>query len=398
MKIESSIYATSSGSPLLQRENNGAFPGREAEEDRSGTDGEDRFEMSVAAQVLQESGRLLGAASSLPGQGEVEAGPEVEQLLSERSAFCPHCGLPNEAPKQKEDAPELMGIEAAETAGLQAADKLPGEAEDDETSGGVEAEEETGVGRELTPEDQEEVKRLEDRDREVRTHEQAHVAAGGQHVRGGISYEYESGPDGRRYAVGGEVQIDTSPVSGDPEATIRKAQTVRRAALAPAEPSGQDRRAAAAAAQMEAQARQEMMKGKLEGEEEVEGEEGGEVDESGKSAGLEEHVAGETRKASEILGAEAAPGSKAEEIGKKGEEKGHGGVMQAESVLDTHGALDAERVHVGKGVDGISGREKTKGVDKVAKGISPPESTGPPVARLDYGNRPSAGQLVDVYR
>lgn len=66
------------------------------------------------------------------------------------------------------------------------------------------------------------------RDREVRAHEQAHMAAAGAYSRGG--------PDNRQYAVGGEVQIDTSAVSGDPEATIRKAQTVRRAANAPATP------------------------------------------------------------------------------------------------------------------------------------------------------------------
>lgn len=56
--------------------------------------------------------------------------------------------------------------------------------------------------------------------------------------------------------MGGEVSIDTSPES-DPEDTIRKAQMIRQAALAPAEPSGQDRRAAAAAAQMAMKARQE---------------------------------------------------------------------------------------------------------------------------------------------
>ena len=52
------------------------------------------------------------------------------------------------------------------------------------------------------------------------------MAAAGAHSRGGPSYEYQRGPDNRQYAVGGEVQIDTSAVSGDPEATIRKAQTV----------------------------------------------------------------------------------------------------------------------------------------------------------------------------
>ena len=78
----------------------------------------------------------------------------------------------------------------------------------------------------------------------VRAHEQAHKAAAGAHAKGGPTYEYQSGPDGKRYAVGGEVQIDTSPVPNDPQATIQKMQQVQRAANAPAEPSSQDRRVA----------------------------------------------------------------------------------------------------------------------------------------------------------
>ncbi len=99
---------------------------------------------------------------------------------------------------------------------------------------------------------------LRDRDREVRAHEQAHLAAAGPHARGGASFEYQVGPDGQRYAVGGEVSIDTSSVPDDPAATIQKAQQIRAAALAPASPSAQDQRVAAAATQMEAQARAEL--------------------------------------------------------------------------------------------------------------------------------------------
>ena len=87
---------------------------------------------------------------------------------------------------------------------------------------------------------------LKARDREVRSHENAHRAAGGDLVRGG-SYDYQQGPDGKRYAVGGEVQIDTSPVAGDPEATAEKMGRVIRAALAPAEPSSTDLAVAAQA-------------------------------------------------------------------------------------------------------------------------------------------------------
>ncbi len=131
----------------------------------------------------------------------------------------------------------------------------------------ISAEGEAQLAAQLTPDQQRRVTELKSRDREVRSHEQAHLAAAGPYARGGPSYEYSIGPDGRQYAVGGEVQIDVSPVAGDPEATIRKAQVVRAAASAPAEPSGQDRQVAAAAAQMEAKARAELQQQQTEGDE-----------------------------------------------------------------------------------------------------------------------------------
>lgn len=105
--------------------------------------------------------------------------------------------------------------------------------------------------------EREQIQALAKRDREVRAHEQAHASVAGQYAKG-TSYTYQRGPDGVSYAVGGEVQIDTSPIPGDPEATLRKAQQLRRAANAPAEPSSQDARVAALAAQMEQQARIEV--------------------------------------------------------------------------------------------------------------------------------------------
>jgi len=101
------------------------------------------------------------------------------------------------------------------------------------------------------------VSELKARDRVVRTHEMAHMAAGAGLVTRGASYTYQSGPDGQRYAVGGEVGIDTSP-GRTPEETLLKAERIRAAALAPAEPSGQDRQVAAAAAKMASQARMEI--------------------------------------------------------------------------------------------------------------------------------------------
>jgi hypothetical protein len=101
------------------------------------------------------------------------------------------------------------------------------------------------------------IEQLSARDREVRAHEQAHAAVGGQYASS-PTYTYQRGPDGVSYAVGGEVKIDTSPIPNDPEATLRKAEQIARAAGAPADPSGQDRAVAAQAAKMAQQARIEI--------------------------------------------------------------------------------------------------------------------------------------------
>lgn len=109
----------------------------------------------------------------------------------------------------------------------------------------------------FTAEELKQLVQLKSRDREVRSHEQAHLAVAGQYASGGASYTYQRGPDGNSYATGGEVPID---IGGEPtpEATIQKMRTVRRAALAPAEPSGADRQIAAQASAKEMQARQEL--------------------------------------------------------------------------------------------------------------------------------------------
>jgi hypothetical protein len=104
---------------------------------------------------------------------------------------------------------------------------------------------------------QSQVDKLKATDRRVRAHEQAHMAAGGELVQGGAAYSYETGPDKQRYAVADEVSIDISKAR-TPEETISKAERIRQAALAPVDPSPQDRRVAAYAAQLEIQARQEL--------------------------------------------------------------------------------------------------------------------------------------------
>lgn len=112
-------------------------------------------------------------------------------------------------------------------------------------------------GQPISKDAQDEVEELKKRDRDVHIHEQAHAAAAGSYAKGGPKYEYQNGPDGKRYAVGGSVDIDTSK-EDTPEKTLQKARVISQAASAPAEPSGQDRSVAAAAAKMATEAQQEI--------------------------------------------------------------------------------------------------------------------------------------------
>jgi hypothetical protein len=114
----------------------------------------------------------------------------------------------------------------------------------------------------LTNQEKQLVTKLQARDSAVKAHEQAHIAAGGSLVISGPSYTYQKGPNGVNYAVGGEVKIDTSKEQNDPEATIQKAQQIRRAALAPADPSAKDRAVAAKATQLTTEARADLQQQK----------------------------------------------------------------------------------------------------------------------------------------
>ena len=111
---------------------------------------------------------------------------------------------------------------------------------------------------ELTDEEQAEVQKLKERDQEVRTHEKAHQTAGGQYASAPV-YDFKKGPDGKDYAVGGHVNIDTSKES-DPDKTIEKMRVVIKAAKAPAQPSGQDMKVAAEAQQTLNEAQMEKAK------------------------------------------------------------------------------------------------------------------------------------------
>ncbi|WP_252271753.1 putative metalloprotease CJM1_0395 family protein [Pseudomonas subflava] len=121
----------------------------------------------------------------------------------------------------------------------------------------VEGKDKSARELQLLREEQLQISELARRDREVRSHEQAHASVGGAYA-GAPTYSFKRGPDGKSYAVAGEVSIDASAVPNDPEATLRKMALVLRAALAPAEPSAQDRRVAAQAQAQAATARAEL--------------------------------------------------------------------------------------------------------------------------------------------
>jgi len=206
------------------------------------------MELGFVAQVL--------APNEIRGSRRVE---RVERRPDESDS--PLASVSRENARESERATGVALQLSPEAEALLAKSEKSGRSDSESDSTASDGAERPG---ELGEEEDEEVRRLSARDAEVRAHENAHKAAAGRHARGGPSYEFERGPDGRRYAVGGEVSIDTSPVPNDPDATILKMQQVRRAALAPAEPSAQDRRVASEASQSEMRARSEKLEAKRE--------------------------------------------------------------------------------------------------------------------------------------
>ena len=114
-----------------------------------------------------------------------------------------------------------------------------------------------GAEKELTPEQQQVVAKLKARDREVKAHEQAHIAAAAGINASAPTYDYQVGPDGKQYAIGGEVSISFTE-SKDPESNIANAEAMKAAALAPADPSGQDLSVARSADEIIAKAKQDL--------------------------------------------------------------------------------------------------------------------------------------------
>jgi SprA-related family len=115
---------------------------------------------------------------------------------------------------------------------------------------------------ELSEDEKRLVKDLAARDAEVKGHESAHQAAGGGMI-GAASFTYQQGPDGKMYAIGGEVSIST-PAASTPQEAIKNARQVAAAAMAAGDPSPQDFAVAASARVMEMKAQQQLAKEELE--------------------------------------------------------------------------------------------------------------------------------------
>jgi len=160
--------------------------------------------------------------------------------------------LPNSAVNGAERTSNNIKAELGNQRGAEA----EGPSEEKKTSEGITGEfnPEPGYG-DLSEQELRQIEALSARDREVRAHERAHQSVGGQYT-GAVSYGYQTGANGKRYAISGEVPIDVSPVQGNPQATIEKMRVVKSAALAPADPSAQDKVVAATASRLllEAQA------------------------------------------------------------------------------------------------------------------------------------------------
>ncbi len=105
-------------------------------------------------------------------------------------------------------------------------------------------------GRQLTEEEKREIEKIRKNGRNVRRRELVYRAVVGNHVRGAASFQYDTGPDGIKYATDGHTSIDTRPVINNPEASIRKAQAIKRTKI--------DRSVAVEIDKMEREARQKL--------------------------------------------------------------------------------------------------------------------------------------------
>ncbi len=211
------------------------------------------FEPDVAASLVTygANGKLMASGSAVHPEGALKSNQATALMTGDDGAGSYHVLGSDVGPDVGPDIAVQSNSNARDDKPIAHDGELSDEANTAQTP-----ETEKQKAQHIKEQDQEEVRVLAARDREVRTHEQAHAAVGGAYA-GAPKYQFEQGPDGVNYAVGGEVPIDVG-AAATPEQSLEKAQTVRRAAMAPSEPSPQDRQVAQEATQLEAQARQQI--------------------------------------------------------------------------------------------------------------------------------------------
>lgn len=183
--------------------------------------------------------------------------PAAAQAAHERNSVSGRSGM-DDAALQPFDTTDTVSFSVtAAKAAEKTGEETEGQKDSDADSSSQDTET-SASGKKLTEEEKSQLKELQARDKEVKQHEQAHLQVAGQHATSGASYSWQQGPDGKKYAVGGEVSIDTSEIAGDPKATIAKMDQVKRAAMAPVTPSAQDYKVAAEADSKASQARSEL--------------------------------------------------------------------------------------------------------------------------------------------
>ncbi len=227
----------------------------------------------MAQQPATESARRDNQLRErIPALKEGQAGATDNKLNSSESAYiASYTGSNNSstANKAKDDTYSLSSLRqsnADKSLSETASENLTADAvtsKEKEEDPQSEDDHSTSEDSSQQKQDEKVIKDLEARDQEVRTHEQAHKAAGGQYA-GSPAFDMSLGPDGKSYATGGHVDIDVSTVPNDPQATIIKMQQIKKAALAPAEPSSQDVKVAARASMIEAAARSDLVKASAE--------------------------------------------------------------------------------------------------------------------------------------
>lgn len=224
----------------------------------------------------QMSGQAAVArrAAGQEGAGAEAGKPGAANQTGEGESF--HVSLSGQAPQDVKQPQEAQQAQDGQQEGQ------PDEAKKSDEAAGPDERKQNGEP--LSEEEKQQVEYLKKRDQEVRAHEMAHVSVGGSLVKRGAMYEYESGPDGKRYAVGGDVILDVSE-GRTPEETIRKAERVRAAAMAPADPSPQDYKVASQADKMAAEARAQLREQQAAERAGMGGDEPGKDGQQGRAAG-----------------------------------------------------------------------------------------------------------------